>query len=347
MAIRNAAAGLNSPLAESILWGREQNGPPEGDGRPSGEEKEGSLSESDDGGIMEVGPAPSDRGITVIVPAFNEEAGITETLRGLQAAMEASGRPYEILVVDDGSTDGTAEAARGLGGIRLLSNRRNLGYGAALKRGIEAAKHPLIAITDADGTYPGERIPDLADRLDDDIEMVVGWRKGFEAKIPLIRRPAKWVLRRFAESMATHPIPDLNSGLRVFRREHALRYRQVLPDGFSFTTTITLLVLNDGGEILYEPVAYHRRAGKSKFHPIKDVINMAGLIVRSILLFYPLRVFVPISMACLALAVFVLIGSLLWLDRIPDATIVILLAMSLQFLFLGLLADLINRRSSQ
>ena len=286
----------------------------------------------------------SEKGLSIIIPAFNEEKGIALTVLGIQAALAESAMPHELIVVDDGSIDSTAEIVNSLPGVKLLRNIHNRGYGASLKRGIRAATYDNIAITDADGTYPGDRISELASLLTDDVDMVVGWRKGFSAKIPLVRRPAKWVIKRIAEILAGYSIPDLNSGLRIFRKQTVLDNEHVLPAGFSFTTTITLLIASGGGNILYEPISYSHRSGISKFHPIKDTWGMITLIVRSILLFNPLRVFVPISMMFFLSAIIVLVVSLVWMERIPDGTISILTVTGFQILVMGLLADLINRR---
>ena len=286
----------------------------------------------------------SEKGLSIIIPAFNEEKGAALTVQGIQTTMAESAIPFELIVVDDGSIDSTAEIINSLPGVKLLRNIHNRGYGTSLKRGIRAATYDNIAITDADGTYPGDRIPELASLLTDDVDMVVGWRKGFSAKIPLVRRPAKWVIKRIAETLAGYSIPDLNSGLRIFRKQTVLDNEHVLPAGFSFTTTITLLIASGGGCILYEPISYSHRTGQSKFHPIKDTWGMITLIVRSILLFSPLRFFVPVAMLSFLCAIIVLIVSLLWMERIPDGTITILTVTGFQILVLGLLADLINRR---
>jgi glycosyltransferase involved in cell wall biosynthesis len=286
----------------------------------------------------------SEKGLSIIIPAFNEEKGAALTVQGIQTTMAESAIPFELIVVDDGSIDSTAEIINSLPGVKLLRNIHNRGYGTSLKRGIRAATYDNIAITDADGTYPGDRIPELASLLTDDVDMVVGWRKGFSAKIPLVRRPAKWVIKRIAETLAGYSIPDLNSGLRIFRKQTVLDNEHVLPAGFSFTTTITLLIASGGGCILYEPISYSHRSGQSKFHPIKDTWGMITLIVRSILLFSPLRFFVPIAMLFFLCAIIVLIVSLLWMERIPDGTITILTVTGFQILAMGLLADLINRR---
>ena len=288
-------------------------------------------------------PAAID-GISIVIPAYNEERGLRQTVEALIDVMKTSGMAFEIIVIDDGSKDGTAEVGKSIPEILFLQNRVNLGYGATLKRGIRAAAHEVIAITDADGTYPNERIPELAKLLTDEVDMVVGWRKGSNVKIPLTRRPVKWVIKRFAESLAGYAIPDINSGLRVFRKKTVSDNENVLPAGFSFTATITLLIASGGGNIVFEPIDYHTRTGTSKFHPIKDTWGMISLIVRSVLLFDPLRVFVPVALTCFLIAIGFFVGSLLWLPGLWDATIIIFLTTGFHFLGMGLLADLINRR---
>jgi len=295
--------------------------------------------------MSDQGAPTADAGITVVIPAYNEEQGLAGTLQQLLSVLKDAGLPHEIIVVDDGSTDHTPGIAAQFEEVVLLKHATNRGYGASLKRGIAAARYAVIAITDADGTYPSSAIPRLASLLTGDTDMVVGWRKGFAARIPLLRRPAKWAIEKLAQSLAGYAIPDLNSGLRVFRREIALGHDRLLPDGFSFTTTITLLIASAGGKIVYDPIPYADRKGRSKFHPITDTWNMITLIVRSVLLFNPLRVFVPIALGCLALAAAVLVYALLFLDRVPDGTVSVLAVAGIQILVMGLLADLINRRA--
>lgn len=286
-------------------------------------------------------------GVTVVIPAFNEEQGLESTVETIRTTLSTQPRPFEVVVVDDGSEDGTAGVANRLEGIRLVRNEYNMGYGAALKRGIRSARYDTIVITDADGTYPNDRIPDLLAAMDNGVTMVVGYRKGKVGHGPFVRRAAKWVIRQFASILVRDPIPDINSGLRVFPRSLAVNNDRLLPSGFSFTTTITLLVVSGGGYIEYVPIEYFPRHGVSKFHPIRDVANMIGLIVRSTLLFNPLRIFTPIAFGFFSAAATILALALFGVfERIPDATIVILLVTGVQVLFMGLLADLINRRLS-
>jgi glycosyltransferase involved in cell wall biosynthesis len=291
---------------------------------------------------------PSRDGVTIVVPAYDEETGIRGVVERL-CALEI-GVPLEVLVVEDGSTDRTAEVLEELAAefpaLRVIRHPANRGYGAALKTGFAAARHEVVMITDADGTYPEDRIPDLLARIDDGAEMVVGARRGEDVHIPLIRRPAKAALRALASFLAGTPIPDLNSGLRAFRRELVMTYRPILPDGFSFTTTITLASLTNGHRVDYVTINYAHRDGKSKIRPIRDTLGFTALIIRTVLYFNPLKVFYPVTgvlMAAFALS----LGHDLFLERpanLGDKTVLLFVA-TVQVLSVGLLADLIEKKS--
>lgn len=283
--------------------------------------------------------------VSIVIPAYNEQDSIRKTIVTIQKVMNASARKYEIVVVDDGSTDDTYRIAGEIDGVRLLHNQHNLGYGASLKKGIRAADNEFIVICDADGSYPYNLIPRLVGLMDQGVDMVVGWRKGIQAKVPLIRRPVKWVIKKIAENLAGYEIPDINSGLRVFKRSFVVSHEKLFPSGFSFTSTITLLVASSGGDIIYEPIEYHTRAGKSKFHPIKDTWGMITLIIRSVMLFNPLRVFIPVAVLCFLVALGFVLASVLQPGVIYRTSIIIMISSGLQALGLGLLADQINRRS--
>jgi glycosyltransferase involved in cell wall biosynthesis len=231
-------------------------------------------------------------GVSVVVPAYNEEGAIGAQIEQLREVMNASGRPWELIVVDDGSTDGTAVQAE-QHGVRLIRQGSNRGYGAALKAGIHAAQHEWIVITDADGTYPSEAILAMLERADE-FDMVVGARIGAKVAIPLIRKPAKWVLGRLASYLAEQEIPDLNSGLRVMKKSLVEKYEHLLPSGFSFTTTITLALLCSGCTVHYHAIEYHKRVGSSKIRP-RHAYQFLLLILRTIVYFNPLRVFLPLG----------------------------------------------------
>ncbi|MBW1879365.1 MAG: glycosyltransferase family 2 protein [Deltaproteobacteria bacterium] len=288
-------------------------------------------------------------GLSIVIPAYNEENGIVAVLRDLLDTLDSLTlkMPVEVIVVDDGSRDGTSGAVESFlaDGIQLVQHPKNRGYGAALKTGIHHARYPWILITDADGTYPNEFIPQVL-AYGDHNEMVVGARIGERALIPLIRRPPKWVLRRLASYLSRREIPDLNSGFRLMRKDIVEDYFNILPDGFSFTTTITLAMFSAGHSVAYVPINYNRRQGKSKIRPIHDTLNFLRLIVRTIMYFDPLRVFIPASFSFFLASFAVAVGSFLLTDKLMDVTTVLLFVTGVQLLAIGMLADMLNRRLS-
>src|SRR5579863_2759509 len=233
---------------------------------------------------------------SIVIPAYNEEQAVGPVVAELREVLDSQGIEAEIIVVDDGSVDRTAQAAAAAG-ARVLRHRSNRGYGAALKSGIAAASHDSVVITDADGTYPCKYIPEMLARLET-ADMVVGARIGANVQIPLVRKPAKWVLNRLANYMTNAKIPDLNSGLRAFRRNVAMQYFAILPDQFSWTTTITLAMHCDKYAVTYVPIDYLARRGSSKIVPW-DAGRFLALILRTAMVFRPLRVFLPIVLFCL------------------------------------------------
>lgn len=289
---------------------------------------------------------PQTRAMSVIIPAYNEEKGIGPVLEQLPAILRASGlEAWEIIVVDDGSRDKTAVVAAGCPGVTLVRHRQNRGYGAALKTGIRHARYEWICITDADGTYPNERIPDLwAQQAQGQADMVVGARTGEKVAIPLLRRPAKWAIGRLACYVAGEPIPDINSGLRLFRRGVAVRFLSLLPDGFSFTTTITLAMLANGYLVDYVPIDYRARVGRSKIRPIHDTLNFARLVLRIGLYFAPLKIFLPLTGALLVLALAWALFSKFVLGELADVSTLIIAMAGVQVAVVGLLAELVNKR---
>jgi glycosyltransferase involved in cell wall biosynthesis len=278
--------------------------------------------------------------VTVVIPCFNEERGIAAVVAALREVLAAGGQPHEILVVDDGSTDASAEAARAAG-ARIVRHRSNRGYGAALKTGIASASHNTIVIIDADGTYPPRYIPEILRHLET-ADMAVGARTGSNVHIPLIRRPAKWLLNRLANYLTSSRIPDLNSGLRAFRREIATQYFGILPNQFSFTTTITLAMHCDKYAVAYIPIDYLPRQGRSKIVPW-DTASFLVLILRTAMLFRPLRVFLPIVLLCLLYGV---VKMSLDLTHQPNISASALLAYvsALQLLLIGMVGDALATR---
>ncbi len=289
---------------------------------------------------QERGTAPK---FSVVIPCFNEEQAILETLVGIREHLRDAG-PYELIVVDDGSTDGTSEllrqAAQKDPNLRVLTHRENQGYGASLKSGIRIAQAELIVITDADGTYPNEEIPrlvSLASRYD----MIVGSRTAPTAQYPFLRSIPKVFLRRYASWITGKRIPDLNSGLRVFRRDLAQQFFHLISDSFSFTTTITMAMLSNRFQVHYEPIGYAPRVGRSKIRPIRDTLAFCRLVLRMGLYFNPLRTLLPLLAFIFCLFATSVSYDVAVLGNLTDKT-VILLMFSMNFMLLSFMAEVIN-----
>ncbi|HJR35176.1 MAG TPA: glycosyltransferase family 2 protein [Gemmatimonadales bacterium] len=279
-------------------------------------------------------PARIERAVSVVIPAFNEGDHVAEQVRAVRNTLEGTDWAFEIIVVDDGSTDRTAPEADSTG-ARVLRRMKNRGYGAALKLGIEHARYGWILITDADGTYPVESIPALL-AVAEQNSMVVGARLGQSVKIPLIRRPAKWFLNRLASYLAGQRLPDINSGLRLMRRSLVERYLGLLPDGFSFTTTITLAAACNGHAVEYVPINYHARLGQSKIRA-RHAYDFTLLILRTIVFFNPLKVFIPVG-ALLFLAGLLKLGYDITRRNLSESAVLAIIG-TLIIWAVGLLAD--------
>ncbi len=285
----------------------------------------------------------ADEGVSVVIPVYNEEEAVLGVIRQVQRALTESGIPYELIAVDDGSTDDSCGAICQAEDVILVRHPTNRGYGAALKTGIRRARFERVAIIDADGTYAPESLVELVAHWGDN-DMVVGARVGKDAAIPALRRPAKWLLNQLANYLVGVKIPDLNSGLRVFRRSVALRFFNLLPSGFSFTTTITLAMLSNDYLVAYVPIPYAARIGSSKIRPIRDTVNFVGLILRTFMYFAPLKVFAPVSLAFL-LAALVKTGINVVAYQNVSTSDLLLWVTGIILGMMGLLADLIDKRS--
>lgn len=276
--------------------------------------------------------------LSVIIPAFNEEGGIRTTVERVQAVLNTMPCRSELVVVDDGSADRTAEEARAAG-ARVVTHAKNKGYGAALKTGIRGSTADCILIIDADCTYPPEAIPKLWAHMAT-ADMAVGSRPMLSAGITWARRPAKWFLNRLASYLVGQHIPDLNSGQRIMRRTVLLQFLPLLPMGFSFTSTITMAMLANGYQVIYEPIDYAVRTGRSKIRP-QDFGNFILLVVRAIVLFNPLKVFLPAGALLFLIGVGKLIEDIYLMNLSETAVMAFLSAIVVWSV--GLLADMIAR----
>ncbi|MGR3762438.1 glycosyltransferase family 2 protein (plasmid) [Roseobacteraceae bacterium NS-SX3] len=276
--------------------------------------------------------------ISVVIPAYNEEGAVRGTVQDVRAHLAPLGIPYEIIVVDDASQDNTRAEAEA-SGATVTWNEVNSGYGASLKRGIKMAQYDYVAILDADSTYPARYLPPMLEMCRSQ-DMVVGDRGAAMKNVPLIRRPAKFVLNKLASFLAERPLNDLNSGLRVFRRSELVPFLPLLPQNFSFTTTITLCMSCNGKRMIYTPIDYGRRVGKSKIRPV-DFINFIILVLRAIVLFNPLRVFIPAGLVFFVLGLLKLAYDVSQWNLSESAIFAFLTAIMIWSL--GLIADMISR----
>jgi glycosyltransferase involved in cell wall biosynthesis len=284
---------------------------------------------------------------SVVVPCFNEVGSIRTTVEGVAEVTAVRGA--EIIVVDDGSSDGSAqildelEESKDTAGLRVVRHSSNFGYGAAVKTGVRRARAELIVIIDADGTYPCDRIPDLVDAAAE-ADMVIGARTEGTQGQALARRFAKSILRAHCSWLVGERIPDMNSGLRVFRKSVAERFFKILPDGFSLTTTLTVAMMRNRYTVLFEPIAFAVRVGRSKIRPLRDTLGFIQLIVRTGMYFAPLRVLLPLVAVLSVAFAFSLGYDIVVLENLTDKTIILLLFAMNTALF-GLLADMIDKRS--
>lgn len=283
--------------------------------------------------------------VSVVLPVFNEEGHLAAELDRITESLTSAGITFELIVVDDGSTDRSAEVAAAHEKVRLIRFPTNRGSGTARRAGTLLARGSVVVWTDADMSYPNDEIPRLVRELAGR-DQVVGWRSTEQGTLRLLRVPAKLLIRRLAEYLTGTRIPDLNSGFRAFRRDVGLQFLHLLPAGFSCVTTMTLAFLSNGYDVAYMPIVYAKRAGKSKFHWWSDTRRYALQVVRMVMFYDPLRVFMPLGGLLAAVGIIKVPFDLVNYDlRLANSTQILLLAAMIIGL-LGLLADLIVKVNS-
>lgn len=278
--------------------------------------------------------------ISVIIPAYNEQDAVSDSINCIRSALLDVN--HEIIVVDDGSHDLTSERARDAG-ARVIRHPHNLGYGAALKTGIRSAVGDTIVITDADGTYPADRIPMLAKEYANGFDMVVGARTGGEYWSSALKSPMRLMLKWLVEFTTGRLVPDVNSGLRVFSRQKVLPYLDHLCNTFSFTTSLTLAYMMTGAFVTYVPIPYHKRVGRTKVRLLRDSLRTTQYIVEAIVFYNPLKMFVLLSLLLLVgAAMCFIVGSVIG-SRIVLYSGVGALLTTVPVFSMGLLAELLRQ----
>lgn len=284
------------------------------------------------------------RSCAIIIPVFNEERAVADTVKRVQdICARVPGYSFEIVCINDGSKDDTANILAELRGITVLTHRANRGYGAALRTGLDYCTQEWVFITDADGTYPLEDLVHLLQCAESGVDMVVGSRAGAGISRSPFRQFARWLLRKMVHGLTDVMVPDLNSGMRVFRKSLFTEFRHLLPLGFSFTTTLTVASLYSGRRVEYIPVHYERRIGRSNIKPVKDFFGFAVLIVRLASYFEPLRFFLPAAFGLFALGVLRAIRDVIVVNQFGALSVILFLT-AFQVFVLGVIADVIVRR---
>lgn len=282
--------------------------------------------------------------VSIVIPAFNEAGTILRVLEDVHGYMRKTGLQGEIIVVNDGSSDGTKAVLEGVPYVTAISHKLNRGYSASLKTGIAKAQCEWILTLDGDGAHPASQIAALLPYAGE-YDLVVGARDGKLGYDTPVRRMGRAIVTRFAEYVSQAKIDDINSGFRLFKKSLALKFWHLFPEGFSFSTTISV-----AAHVRHFPVKYvyvevqKRKAGKSSIKPIKDFVGFLSIIMRLAIYFRPLRVFVPLALFFFASAVTAVIVSYAWTGEGVSTTFTVLVSAGMQTIVLGLIAEMIVKR---
>ena len=279
--------------------------------------------------------------LSIIIPIYNEEEALVGVLSSIINTINSLGVTYEIIAVNDCSKDRSGDILKNFPSVKTISHTYNRGYGASLKTGIKNSRYDWIMIIDGDGTYPVDVLPEMIKETER-YDMLIGARDKKSEGIHLSRRHSKMFLNSFAGYLTGKPIPDLNSGMRIFKKEIALKYWELFPDRFSFSTTLTMISLSHGYETKFFPISYYKRKGKSSIRPV-DFFNFLKLVTKLSLFFRPIKVFGPLSLIIFLGALTVLAFFLFGItEKFLDTTFVVFVALAIQTFFFGLLAEIIT-----
>src|SRR3989338_6627688 len=283
--------------------------------------------------------------ISLIIPCFNERSSIERTIE--EANFLLGKVLHEIIIVDDGSFDGTYEILKNRTDIKLVRNPYNKGYGYSIKKGIYAASGEIIAVTDADGTYPIEAILLMVKKLEDGYDLVIGRRGNLQSLDPLLKRISRFLFKLIAEFVAGEKILDVNSGLRVFKKDVISKYLINTSSGFSFSLSTTLIFILEGLAVYYYPIEYKPRIGKSKVKYLRDILRSAQILVETITLYNPIKIFMLVSGVISVLGfvtLFIPVFSDLISGPLAVLSFFILQGIALFTFSLGLIAFLLKKR---
>jgi glycosyltransferase involved in cell wall biosynthesis len=285
--------------------------------------------------------------ISIVIPVYNEEVAIGHDLETIIEVLEATGYEYQIIVVDDGSTDNSGDIVGQHSQVCLIRHPYNQGTGAARTTGLKAAQGAIVVMTDGDGTYPNRDIPRLLAEMEDKgYDMVIGARRREMGSWKWLRSPTKWFVQALASYLTGTRIPDLNSGFRAFKRERALQYLNILPRTHSWVGTITIAFLSHGHAVGWVPIDYYERVGRSSFHPLADTYNYLSLVVRAVMYFEPLKVFLPVAMTLLGIGAGKMVYDIFTYNFHFAPSTVMLVLTGIQVGAIGLLADLIVKKGA-
>lgn len=229
------------------------------------------------------------KGISYIVPVYNEAGAVRQTLERLNAVLGGIGLPYEIIAVNDGSRDDSARIAAEVDNVRVISHPVNSGYGSALKTGIRQARYDWVGIVDADGTYPIEELPRLVEKMDQGFDMAVARRSNVFEHDSFLKQVFRKTFIAVVSLLLDRHVEDPNSGFRLFRRAIAVAFMPFLCNAFSFTTSITVFTFGAGRFISYVPVEYSKREGRSKVRHLRDSVRTAQLVLQGIMYYNPVK----------------------------------------------------------
>lgn len=278
------------------------------------------------------------KNLSVVIPAYNEEQGISNVIDNLTKVFQVNGVSFEIIVVDDGSVDNTAKVAK-LKNVTLIQNPCNLGYGASIKKGIVRSSFEFVSIIDADETYSPSDLLKLLEFSVNGFDMVVGVREKVYSSGLFFKHPARFMFRFLSEFVAGRKIPDINSGLRVFKKSTLLKFLDNTCQGFSFTTSVTLMMLLEGSSVKFVPIGYFKRSGKTKVHYFRDSLRTLQILIRTIIFYNPIKLFLLISLLAFLGFLINLAVYLIWKNQLIGIASVLSIFASIEIFCLGLLAE--------